>query len=130
MSKRLSRVNELLHREVSEQLRLRYRDAATKITISSVETSSDLRNATIFYSVLGDEADIRDARALFRRAGKDVRQQVSQRVILKYFPNFTYVYDPSMERGSHILDLLDQLEETSSEEAGQDTKDSAPDTSI
>jgi len=111
VSKRISRVNELLQREISEQLRLRYRDRATKITISSVETSSDLRNASIFYSVLGDDSDIREARALFRKAGKDLRHQVSQRVTLKYFPNFEFIYDPSMERGAHILDLLDELDE-------------------
>lgn len=111
MSKRISRVNELLQRELSEQLRQRYRSQAVKITISDVETSPDLRNATIFYSVLGDEEDLREARKLFRKAGKDLREQVRQRVILKYFPNFEYVYDPSMERGSHILDLLDQLDD-------------------
>jgi len=111
MSKRISRVNELLQRELSEQLRQRYRSQAVKITISEVETSPDLRNATIFYSVLGDESDLRDARKLFRKVGKDLRQQVSQRITLKYFPNFEFVYDPSMERGSHILDLLDQLDE-------------------
>ena len=111
MSKRISRINELLRRELSEQLRLRYRSAAVAITISEVETSPDLRNATVFYSVLGGEDAIREARKLFRKVGKDLRQQVSQRVILKYFPNFEYVYDPSMERGSHILDLLDELDE-------------------
>lgn len=111
MSKRISRVNELLQRELSEQLRQRYRSQAVKITISEVETSPDLRNATVFYSVLGSEEDQRDARKLFRKVGKDLRQQVSQRVILKYFPNFEFVYDPSMERGSHILDLLDQLDD-------------------
>ena len=111
MSKRITRVNELLQRELSEQLRQRYRSQAVKITISEVETSPDLRNATIYYSVLGDEQAQLEARKLFRKVGKDLRQQVSQRVILKYFPNFEYVYDPSMERGSHILDLLDQLDE-------------------
>lgn len=113
MSKRISRVNELLRREVSEQLIRRYQSAATAITISEVETSADLRNATIFYSVLGGDDAIRDARKLFRKAGKDIHQQVRQRVVLKYFPNFEFVYDPSMERGSQILDLIDQLDEES-----------------
>lgn len=117
MSKRISRVNALLQREVSEQLRLRYRELATKITISSVETSADLRNASIYYSVIGEEADIREARALFRKAGKDIRQQIIKNVTLKYFPSFEYVYDPSMERGAHILDLLDELDKESSSES-------------
>jgi ribosome-binding factor A len=111
MSKRITRVNELLQREISEQLHQRYRGEATPITISSVDTSPDLRSAKIYYSVIGDEDAIRKARALFRRVGKDLRAQVRQHVILKYFPNFEYSYDPSMERGAHILDLLDALDE-------------------
>lgn len=110
MSKRIQRVNELLQREISEQLRQNYRNDAVRITISGVETSSDLRNTRIYYSVLGDEADIRAAARLFRKIGKDLHQRVSRRVILKYFPNFEFVYDPSLERGANILDLLDELE--------------------
>ena len=107
-------MSEISLRYHQQQLRQRYRDAATKITISSVETSADLRNASIFYSVIGDEADIREARALFRKIGKDLHQRVRQRIVLKYFPNFEFRYDPSMERGAHILELLDQLDEESS----------------
>jgi len=33
-----------------------------------------------------------------------------QRVTLKYFPRFNFKYDPSLERGNEILDLLDQLD--------------------
>ncbi len=118
MSKRISRINELIRRELSEQMRKRYRSAAVAITISDVETSPDLRNCTIYYSVIGGEDALREARKFFRKAGKDLHGQVKQRVILKYFPNFEYVYDPSMERGSHVLDLLDQLdaEENQSEQ--------------
>jgi len=110
MSKRIQRVNELLQREISEQLRQNYRNDAVRITISDVETSSDLRNTRIYYSVLGEDAEIRDAARLFRKIGKDLHHRVSQRVILKYFPNFEFVYDPSLERGANILDLLDELD--------------------
>ena len=70
MSKRISRVNELLQRELSEQLRLRYRSQAVKITISEVETSPDLRNATIYYSVLGDDTDLRERVNSFARSAR------------------------------------------------------------
>ena len=109
MSKRITRVNELLQREISEQLRRRYRSDATRITISSVETSADLRNASIYYSVLGEQSDIETARSFFLKVGKQLRQLVSQRIILKYFPQFEFIYDPSLERGAHLLDVIDQL---------------------
>ncbi len=110
MSKRISRVNELLQREISEQMRRYYRDAAVKITISDVETSSDLRNARIFYSVIGDAKAIAEAEALFNKIGRDLHERVRKQVVLKYFPRFEFLYDPSLVRGAGILDLLDELE--------------------
>lgn len=111
MSQRITRVNQLLRREVSEQMRRYYRGDTAAITISDVDCSSDLRNARIYYSVLGDDADIVAANKLFRKIGKDLRQRVSKYVILKYFPRFDYIYDPSLERGAGINDILDQLDE-------------------
>ena len=111
MSKRIIRVNQLLQREVSEQLRRRYRSDATRITISSVETSADLRKASIYYSVLGEQSDIDVARCLFIKIGKELRRLVSQRIVLKYFPQFEFIYDPSLQRGAHLLDVIDQLDD-------------------
>lgn len=111
MSQRITRINELLRREVSEQMRRYYRADTAAITISEVNCSTDLRKARIYYSVLGDDAQIEESRRLFRRIGKDIRQRVSKYVILKYFPRFDYIYDPSLERGAGIIDILDQLEQ-------------------
>lgn len=110
MSQRISRINALLQREVSEQMRRYYRSETAAITISDVDCSTDLRNARIYFSVLGDEEQIREAETLFRRIGKDIRQRVSKHVILKYFPRFDYIYDPSLERGAGINEILDQLD--------------------
>ncbi|CAI8354357.1 MAG: Ribosome-binding factor A [Opitutia bacterium UBA7350] len=112
MSKRITRVNELLQREISEQLHQRYQVEATSITISSVETSNDLRSARIYYSVIGESDAVEKARVLFRRVGRDLRDRVRRRVILKYFPNFEFCYDASMERGAYINELLDEMKES------------------
>lgn len=109
-SKRISRVNELLQREISDQMRRYYRSEAVSITISDVATTADLRNARVFYSVLGDEKAIAAAKEFFRKKGGDIHQRVSREITLKYFPRFEYRYDPSMVRGSEILNLLDELE--------------------
>ena len=95
-------------------MRRYYRSDAAAITISDVDCSTDLRKARIYYSVLGDAAAIAESKALFRRIGKDLRQRVSKHVILKYFPSFEYIYDPSLERGAEINEILDQLEEEDS----------------
>ena len=111
MTQRIARINQLLQREISEQMRRYYRAETAAITISDVDCSVDLRHARIYFSVLGDDAAIVEAGELFRKIGKDVRQRVSKHVILKYFPRFDFIYDPSLERGAHVIDLLDELEE-------------------
>lgn len=110
MSQRISRINELLRREVSEQMRRYYRSETAPVTISDVDCSTDLRSARIYYSVLGDAQAIREAEQLFQKIGKDLRQRVSRQVILKYFPRFDYIYDPSLERGAEINNILDELD--------------------
>lgn len=115
MSQRISRINELLRREVSEQMRRYYRSETAAITISDVDCSNDLRHARIYFSVLGDDGAIREAELLFRRIGKDLHQRVSKQVVLKYFPRFDFIYDPSLERGAEINDLIDQLDLESDE---------------
>lgn len=110
MSQRISRINELLQREVSEQMRRYYRSEAAAITISDVDCSTDLRHAKIYFSVLGDDGVILEAETLFQRIGKDLNQRVSKQIVLKYFPRFEFIYDPSLERGAEINDLIDQLD--------------------
>ncbi len=110
MPNRIIRVNELLQREVSEQLRRYFGGKeSVRITISDVATSSDLRQATIYYSVIGDAQTVVESEAFFRRIGKELRQRVMKRVVLKYFPRFNFVYDPSMERGAKLVELIDEL---------------------
>jgi len=111
MSQRITRINALLRREVSEQMRRYYRADTAAITISEVDCSADLRNARIYYSVLGDDAEIVATKKLFRKIGKDIRQRVSREITLKYFPTFYFAYDPSLERGAEINEILDQLDQ-------------------
>lgn len=111
MSQRITRINALLQREISEQMRRYYRADTAAITISDVDVSADLRTARIYYSVLGDEEDIAASKKLFRKIGKDIRQRVSREITLKYFPTFYFSYDPSLERGAEINAILDQLDQ-------------------
>ena len=111
MPNRVARVNELLQREIGEQLHRYFGGKeSVRITISEVDTSSDLRRCTIYYSVIGDAQAIIESEAFFRRIGKELRERVMKRVVLKYFPRFEFIYDPSMERGAKLVKLLDELD--------------------
>lgn len=116
MSQRIIRVNELIKREISELLHTRYQAEATLITIMEVDTSPDLRNAKVYYSVFGDTLAEAKARRFFLKRTSDIRSMVARKVILKYLPNLEFIYDPSIRRGMEITQILDELDIPDEEE--------------
>lgn len=116
MSQRIIRVNELMKREISELLHTRYQTEATLITVMEVDTSPDLRNAKVYYSVFGDvSAEVR-ARRFFEKRNSDIRSMVAKKVTLKYLPNLEFIYDPSNRRGMEVTQILDELDIPDEEE--------------
>lgn len=111
MSNRGVRVNELVRREISDILHTKYQGDAVKVTITDVVVSSDLRNARVYYSVLGDEGDAYLAEKFFAAKHRDIRHELSQRIVLKYLPQLKFYQDDSIERGTNVLKILDELEE-------------------
>jgi ribosome-binding factor A len=111
MSLRITRVNELIKREIANYLSQKYRAEAVRWTITSVETSPDLRNATVAYSVIGDDKHAREAQLFFRKHAGEIRKEVSRFVILKYSPRLQFVRDFGIERGNRVMEILDELED-------------------
>lgn len=109
MGQRVVRVNELVKREISDILHTRYQGEAVYITITEVRTSPDLRNADVFYAVLGGEIQSYEANEFFARVGSDVRQILSRRIVLKYLPQLHFHEDDSIARGMEINAMLDDL---------------------
>ena len=110
MGLRGERVNELVRREISDYLHVRYRTESTCVTILAARISPDLRNGTVAYSVLGDENQIDQAKRFFRAKGGEIQKALSKRVVLKYLPKLSFVHDDSIEKGNQVLRLLDGLE--------------------
>ena len=110
MSLRLARVNELIKREIGTYLSTRYRSESVRWTITSVDVSADLRNASVGYSVLGEELHAREAQLFFRKHAGEIRKVVSKQVILKYSPRLQFVRDLGIERGNKVMEILDELD--------------------
>jgi len=111
MSLRLARVNELVKREIGNYLSTRYGAETVRWTITSVDVAADLRNATVAYSVIGDEACARQAVEFFRKHASEIRGVVSKYVVLKYSPKLQFVRDLGIERGNRVMEILDNLED-------------------
>ena len=95
MSRRIERVNELLRQEISRLLTLQIKDPRLDgvITITRVTTSSDLRNARVFMSAMGDEATKQNALAGIRSAATFIRRELRSRVSLRYPPFLSFELD-------------------------------------
>ncbi len=110
MGLRGERVNELIRREISDYLHVRYRAETTHFTILAARISPDLRSGVVAYSVLGEEEHIAQAAKFFKAKGGEIRGAIAKRIVLKYFPKIRFVYDDSIEKGNEVLRMLDDLE--------------------
>jgi ribosome-binding factor A len=111
-SRRQRKVAELLHQEISELIQYQTRDPRLGfVTVTGVEVSPDLRQARVYFTTLGDDADAEEALAGLTNASRYFRHQLAQSLSLRYIPEFTFKLDTSLEYGLHIDNLLDTIKE-------------------
>ena len=79
------------------------------VTVTGVETSPDLRHARVFVSVLGSESKRRDTLAGLNSAHGVLQARIGREVRLKRTPRLSFEYDPSVERGVRMSQLIDEL---------------------
>jgi len=112
---RMRRVNELLRETVAEEIRELKDPRIGFVTVTGVETAPDLRNATVYYSVLGDEEAAADTAAALSHAAAHIQEGVGSQVRLKYLPKLRFRVDPSIEQGDRIDRLLAAIHEEDDE---------------
>ncbi len=109
-SNRLGRINEELQRELSERIRtLKDPRVQGLISVTGVETTSDLRYAKVYISVLEKERSGEVLKGLKSAAGY-LRREIGAQLQLRYTPELIFQEDPSMERGARIFDILSKLD--------------------
>ncbi|MDA0989469.1 MAG: 30S ribosome-binding factor RbfA [Verrucomicrobia bacterium] len=111
--RRLTRVNELLRREIGDVLFRVLGDAEidlSAITVTRVETAPNLRKARVMISIR-DDASRRDGiLSILKRHRNDIQQAINRDLTLKYTPCLMFELDTSIERGDHVLSLLADIE--------------------
>jgi ribosome-binding factor A len=121
-SRRVERVASLIKREVSQMLMVGIKDdrvGAGMVSITDVNVSGDLQHAKIFVSIYGtDEARAETMEGLKAATGF-VRSELGQRLRLRRTPEVLFKEDLSMERGTRVLSLINQLSQER-EEKGVD----------
>ena len=106
---RMRRINEVLREVVGAAVSGGLSDPRIGfVTVTSVETSPDLRTAKVFVSVLGDE-EAREATLSGLRSSHGVIQtRIAAETRMKRTPTLTFHYDDTIEQGVRISQLLDE----------------------
>jgi ribosome-binding factor A len=108
---RMRRINEVLREVIGAAIASDLSDPRIGfVTVTSVETSPDLRAAKVFVSVLGDE-EAREATLAGLRASHGVLQsKIAAETHMKRTPKLSFRYDSTVEQGMRISRLLDSEE--------------------
>lgn len=110
--RRVARVSELIKREVSQLLFNGIKDDRVglgMVSVTDVDVSGDLQHAKIFVSIYGSDEARTAAMAGLKSATGYVRSELGQRLSLRRTPEVIFVEDRSIERGTKVLSLLNQL---------------------
>ena len=115
-SNRIPRINDAIQKELSALLRTVKdpRVSEGMLTITHVDTTSDLRYARVYVSALNCPDEKGLLKGLKSAAGY-LRRELGSRVDLRYTPELVFVLDDSIQEGAHINQLLHQLPELQEE---------------
>jgi len=109
MKHRLLRVNELVKRELSSIIVREITFESAIVTINQVDVTPDLKNAHVFVSVLGGETPA-SVMAKLEENRVTLQNELARHVVLKYTPHLTFHLDNSVERGTRIIEILQELD--------------------
>ena len=112
MSRRTSRVNDLLREELSDLLLREVKDPRVRqglVTITEVQASPDLRHATVFVSHLGDESARPGVLEGLARAAHFLHGELVHRLKMRNVPELAFRFDPSIERGARLASLIEEV---------------------
>jgi ribosome-binding factor A len=81
------------------------------VTVTAVKTAPDLRNATVYVSVLGNDEERDDSLVGLRSAQGYLQRRVAGELRLKHTPTLDFAFDDSVQRGMRITEILQEGEE-------------------
>ena len=111
MAYHIERVNSLIRQEISELLQRQVKDPRLDsfITVTAVDTSSDMKYAKVFVSRLGGQEEKKETLGVLASAAGFFRRELASRLKLRRIPELSFQWDDSLERGDRLLRLIDQV---------------------
>ena len=118
--RRIERVNGLLREEISNLIASQVNDPRLRgiITITQVQTASDLRNARVYVSVMGNESIREEALAGIQSSASYLRRELRGRVALRYIPFLRFLLDDAMLEADRLMHIIDNLDDAGVSDSG------------
>jgi ribosome-binding factor A len=105
---RTLRVAEQIQRELADLVRLEVKDPRVgMVTLTDVEVAADYGHAKIFFTLMGDSAQIEAATEGLNHAAGFLRRELGRRIKLRTIPQLHFCFDESVERGMRLSRLID-----------------------
>ncbi len=105
---RMRRINEVLREVIGGAIAELSDPRIGFVTVTSVETSPDLRAARVHVSVLGSEAEREETLVGLRSSHGVLQSRIAAETRMKRTPTLTFVYDETVEKGMRISRLLEE----------------------
>ncbi len=80
------------------------------VTVTDVEVSIDLRNANVYFSVLGSEEEAEKTMTALKRARKFINLELGKRLEMRYTPELRFVRDQTAQKAQRIEEILDRVQ--------------------
>ena len=111
MSLRNERVRKTLMKEIADIIQKELRDLriAGVVSITDIELAHDNSFAKVYYSVFAPDDQKQQTIAALEENVPKIRYEVGKRIRLRLTPELRFIPDDSLERGTHVMDLIDKI---------------------
>jgi ribosome-binding factor A len=109
--KRSVRVGDQIQREISFLLLEKVKDPRVYgVTVTGIKVTNDLKLAKVYYSLLGGKNQIERAQAGLDSAKGFIKKEIGLRMALRYVPEIRFIHDPSLETGSQLERVFEEID--------------------
>jgi len=112
-SPRVRKVADRIQVIVAEMLERRIKDPRLGfVTVTDVRVTGDTQNASIFYTVFGEDEELTASAAALESAKGLIRSEVGKQLGMRHVPTLEFIHDALPETARHLDDLLAKARES------------------
>jgi ribosome-binding factor A len=105
---RAERISMKLQQAITELLTKKISDPRIEMaTVSQVKMTPDLRLASVYVTVFGDEARIAETLAGFKKSKGFIKKHIAPQLGLKYMPELRFFHDDSFDKAARMDALIE-----------------------